>query len=177
MVAMEGRSGAEEWYKNGKATTLTRNMIILLDMLPSSYEDTSTLKKLFNLFVTNSSIGETFFSENETLMRQCFGLSLVKNLAAHDSMILDYLEGYWTGSGYYFSFYENTNGGMNTSYNLPWVSEPSGTKYYDIEDGIYYYDNANGDHLTKVYQFEIVSYDVIKVYCYKNGRTYTMYRS
>jgi hypothetical protein len=93
-------------------------------------------------------------------------------------MICAFLDGYWeTSDGkYYLSFYENDEGGTSTTYNLPWVEEPSGTVYFNIENLIYIYEDANGNELAKVYRFTITDFNTISVYCYKDSRTYKLYR-
>ena len=109
-------------------------------------------------------------------MQRCWSLKFVQNLAASDRVMAYFLEGHWTGSGYYFTFYENEDGGTNTAFDLPWVAKPNGTKYYDIRDQIYLHVDADMNELAKVFRIEIVDYNVISVFCYKNNRTYTLYR-
>lgn len=176
LMYLNAHENADYWYEWG-GTNASKNVQTMLKMLPSSYKDTSTLLKLFNLLAKDWGGYEELFRDNETLMRQCWSLAFVQDLAEEDGALAYFLEGYWTGSGYYLNFYEDEeDGGTYSEFDLPWVSKPSGTKYYDIEDMIYYWDNKDGEHLTKVYRFEIVDYDIIKVYCYKNNRTYTLYR-
>jgi hypothetical protein len=71
---------------------------------------------------------------------------------------------------------ENDDVSYNSSYNLPWVSKPAGTQYFDIYDYVYFYKDGNENRLADVYKFEIVTIDKINVYCYKDGQTYTLYR-
>ena len=148
----------------------------MLKMLPSTYQNTSTLLKLFNILGANSGNYNELFRNNKTLMRQCWSFEFIQDIAKSDNAIAKFLEGYWTGSGYYLQFYENEDGGTSCRYNLPWVSQPYGTKYYDIEGLIFYWEDANDNKLAKVYRFEIVDFDTIRVYCYKDGRTYTLTR-
>ena len=77
---------------------------------------------------------------------------------------------------YYLRFEESDNGGTTSWHNLPSVSKPSGTMYYNIEGMIYYWQDANSNNLAKVFRFTIVDYSTIKVYSYKNGLSYTLYR-
>lgn len=165
----------DDYWNDTEQATVVYTM---LQMLPSSYEDTATLNKLFKV-LSNGDIHPVadYIRDNKTFLRSVWSIDFVQDFLQSDDMIAYFLEGYWTGSGYYLNFYENEeDGGTYSEFDLPWVSKPSGTKYYDIEDMIYYWDNKDGKHLTKVYRFEIVDYDIIKVYCYKNNRTYTLYR-
>jgi hypothetical protein len=175
---VQGHPDADFWlddYWDG--TDATKNVASMLKKLPSSYQDVSTLTELFNVLTVYDPYPWRIFRNHEDLMRTCWDIEFIQDLATEDLAITFFLEGYWTGSGYYLNFYENKEGGgTHSEYDLPWISEPKGTKYYDIEDMIYYYEDANEKHLSKVYRFEIIDYDIIKVYCYKNNRTYTLYR-
>ena len=176
LMYLNAHENADYWYEWG-GTNASKNVWTMLKMLPSSYKDTSTLLKLFNLLAKDWVGYEELFRDNETLMRQCWSLAFVQDIAEQDEAISYFLEGYWTGSGYYLNFYEyEEDGGTYSTFDLPWVYKPYGTKYYDIEDMIYYWDDDDSNHLAKVYRFEIVDYDTIKVFCYKNNRTYTLYR-
>lgn len=180
LLYLDAHDDALYWHDGWYGTAASKNVKIMLKMLPSSYKDTSTLLKLFNLLATDYDyVGyEDLFCENETLMRQCWSLGFVQDMAEQDVAITYFLRGYWTTyyDDYYISFIERSDGGTNTEYTLPWISEPSGTKYFDIRNMTYIYTNADHKELAKVYRFEIVDYDTIKVYCYKNNRTYTLYR-
>lgn len=147
----------------------------LLSLLPETYQDTALLTELFEM-LTSGLYWKDIFRVHGDLMQRCWSLKFVQNLAASDRVMQYFLEGHWTGSGYYFTFYENEDGGTNTSYDLPWVAEPNGTKYFDIRDQIYLYVDADMNELAKVFRIEIVDYNVISVFCYKNNRTYTLYR-
>ena len=177
LIFLNAHEDADYWC-DWNAPIATRNTQIMLKMLPATYKDTAILKKLFNILDTYGNNYEELCRENKDLMRQCWSLPFVRNIAAHDDGILYFLEGSWTtySGDYYLNFYQNDKGTTSCSYNLPWVAEPAGTKYYDIEDLILYWDGDNNNHLAKVYRLEIVDFDTIKVYCYKNNRTYTLYR-
>lgn len=183
LLFLEAHEDVDFWYDFDNydgATVATQNAQRMLKMLPSTYEDTATLQKLFNLLTTTSSVvlGEKLFRENESLMRTCWSLAFVQDLAEQDRVIIEFLTSYWTGSGYYLHFYEDEDGGGTwCNYDLPMPSQPSGAKYYNIEDMTFYWDDKDLEHLKKVYRFEFVDYDTIRVYCYKNNRTYTMYRN
>ena len=177
LLYLNAHENADYWFDWG-GTNASKNVQTMLKMLPSSYKDTSTLLKLFNLLAKGWGEYEELFRDNKTLMEQCWSLAFVQDMAEQDEAIAYFLEGYWsTYSGdYYINFYESNNGGTNCEYTLPWVSQPSGTKYYDIKSLIYIYTNEDSKELAKVFRFEIVDYDTIKVFCYKNNRTYTLYR-
>lgn len=175
LLFLNAHEDAEYWYSWG-ATTASKNVDIMLTLLPSSYSDTSILRELFYLLSQDYGEYDVFFRENPDLMRQCWSLPFVQDLAAQDSAIYYFLESYWTGSGYYLNFYESEDGSTYSTFDLPWVAKPYGTQYYNIENMVFYWDNGNNEHLAKVFHFEIVDYDTIRVLCYRDNRTYTMYR-
>ena len=176
VLYINGHTDAEYWFDWGP-TIPAENVIKVLNKIPSTYENTATYLRLFNTLSSADTYAE-LFRDNESTMRQCWSLEFVQDLAEQDQAITYFLEGYWTtySGGFYLSFYENDNGSTTCSFDLPWVAKPSGTKYYDIEDLIFYWDGGNDNHLAKVYRFEIVDYDTITAFCYKNNRTYTLYR-
>jgi uncharacterized OB-fold protein len=176
VLYINNHTNSEYWFNYG-ATTTTENVIKILNMLPISHEDTATYLELFNALDAASNY-EDIFTEHSSTLKKCWSLDFVKDMAEQDDAILYFLKDRWTtwSGDYYLEFYKNDNGTISSSFNLPWVAKPAGTKYYDIEDMIYYWDSSNGKHLAKVYQFEIEDYDTLKVFCYKNNRTYTVYR-
>lgn len=169
---------ATYWYDWG-ATGASRNMNTLLQMLPATYEDVSALQELFGLLNEGYIVYDELFRDYEYLVRDCWYLPFVQDLAAQDEAICYFLESYWTTSDsyYYMEFYESNGGGTTSDHDLPWVAKPYGTQYFNIENMIYYWDDINLNHLAEVYRFEIIDYDTINVYCYKNNQTYTLYRN
>lgn len=87
-------------------------------------------------------------------------------------MAQDFLEGTWTNGNIYFTMQENGN----TSYNLPWFDYGD---YYSIEDGVLfnYVDGKYETDRRNLFEFTILSWDSISVYCYKDGSTYALYRN
>lgn len=175
LLFIEGHDDIQYWHTDGYSggTSATDNVLIMLDMLPETYEKTASLKELFKAIDYARSYYDLYTS-NKDLLKQWWSLGLVKDLVEDDDVILEYLKGDWSGSGYYIQFYEK-DGSTWCSYDLP-HTRPYGTKYYDIENMIFYFDDANNKHLAEIYKFEFVDYNTMKVYCYKNYRTYTMYR-
>ena len=81
-----------------------------------------------------------------------------------------FLLGRWEdGKAYprYFELTETDNDGLYSYYNLPHKNIKGS---FTLSKGIYTIDG------TKTFRFEIVDEDTIKVYCYKNGTTVTLYR-
>ena len=102
-----------------------------------------------------------------------------------DQYPCQFLEGTWkTSDGRYnFSMQEANDGSYHTNYNLPYLSLAH--SYFNIEDGIYFLFDQNvsvndqmlGEYEKKnVFRFTIIVEDTIKVYCYKDGSTYKLFR-
>ena len=176
VLYVNNHSDANYWFNYG-ATETTRNVVSMLNTIPASHENTATYLEIFNA-LTSCSNYKDLFEKHSATIKKCWSLPFIKNMAKEDDAILYFLKDRWTtwSGDYYLEFYENDSGSISSSYNLPWVAEPRGTKYYDIEDMVYYFDGDNNNHLAKVYRFEIEDYDTLKVFCYKNNRTYTVYR-
>lgn len=176
LLSLYSHEDSSYWYHWG-GTGATRNMDTLLSMLPSTYQDVSILQELFGLLTEDTVVYDDLFRYHETLVRACWDLPFVQDLAAQDEAIYYFLESYWTTSNgyYYLNFYENSEGGTTSDHNLPWVAQPYGTKYFEIIDMVYCWSDDNGP-LAEVYRFEIVDYDTIDVYCYQDNQTYTLYR-
>lgn len=73
----------------------------------------------------------------------------------------------------YLKMEERETGRFWCSYNLPWQYDGD---FYTIENGIYYEGYNNSSRKDKEFRFTIVSWSKIEVYCFKNGRTYTLKR-
>ncbi len=85
-----------------------------------------------------------------------------------------FLKGTWKTASekYYFKLKKKSDGSLQASYSLPY--KDLSNSYFSFEDGIY--QLSNNSKSKDVFKFTIVNDHTIKVYCYKNGKTYTMYR-
>ena len=151
----------------------------MLQTLPSSYEETANLCKLFKVLV-NGDIHPVadYIRSNQSFIKSVWHIGFIQDFVASDEMICYFLEDYWStyDGTYYMSFYENYEGGTTCDYNLPWVDEPYGTVYFNIVGLTYIFEDDYGNELAKVYKFTIINFDTIKVYCYEDNNTYTLYR-
>ncbi len=85
------------------------------------------------------------------------------------SLLPDFLTGSWESTeGYYF----NISRDGCASYDLPHFENG---KHYWINDGVLETWNGN-ENPQKQFEFTLLSPDMVDVYCYQNGRTYTLYR-
>lgn len=101
---------------------------------------------------------------------QLVGFEDTVDIIMNDTFIYYYLKGYWSdGNGYYFKLTETDNG-WHSYYNLPhYVGE-----YFTIADAIY--KTGNTGDWTECWKFTFISENELRIYCYKNNRTYDMYR-
>ncbi len=169
----------EYWDDGWEGTKNATVVYTMLQTLPSSYEDVDTLIKLFKV-LSNGDIHPVadYIRNNMNFLEAVWSIDFIQDFCESDDMISYFLEGYWStyDGDYYFNFYENDEGGSTCSYNLPHPDQPSGTKYYNIKDLIWVWEDANNKELAKVFRITINSFDSISVYCYKNNRTYKLYR-
>ena len=98
-------------------------------------------------------------------------------LVINDQIANEFLKGTWktkTG-GYYFKI-KKSDTSASSEYNIPWYD--SNKKYYGIKEGRYILYNKDIDEsgAVKQYKFTVVEKDQIKIYAYKDQKTYTLYR-
>ena len=92
-------------------------------------------------------------------------------LLTNDSLLKEYLLGAWyTSDGYYYFTMTRED---RTSYNLPWFDFGD---YYRFNNGVYELCRESDGASRPLFEFTLLSPDSINVYCYQNGRTYTLYR-
>ena len=101
----------------------------------------------------------------------------MKDFAQDDLMICAILTGYWEtlDGSYNIEFYEKDDS-ISCSYNLPRPTQPSNTAYYSIKSMVWVWTDKDDKVLTNVYRISFVNFNTIKVYCYSNSKTYTLYR-
>ena len=95
-------------------------------------------------------------------------------LVSTQKIAQEFLTGTWRAKsgGYKFSIDEKT--GRSSYDNLAYINYG---KYYEIQDGIYYlYYEDKWDERREQFGFTVLSKDCIEIYCYKNSKTYTLYR-
>jgi len=163
------------WNDTDKATIIYN----LLQTLPSSYQDNTNLSRLFKV-LSNGDIHPVadYIRDNKVFLESVWHLGFIQDFCKQDDMIYAFLEGYWeTADGeYYLNFYQDDDGGTSSSHDLPWVEKPSGTMYYGIKSLIYSWEDGDGNSLAKVYRFTITDFNTMTVFCYKDNRTYKLYR-
>lgn len=98
-----------------------------------------------------------------------------KIIEKNDYCLQDFLIGRWETTSSYFYYFEieEKDGGYQSWYNLP--RESFYGNNYEINDGIYYQTNDNGEY-KKFYKFSIINKDTIEVYCYKDENSYKLAR-
>lgn len=165
----------DSWNNTKQATTV----YTMLQTLPASYEDTSELLKLFKA-ISEGDVHpvSNYIRENKTFLETVWPIEFIQDFLTSDEMMAYFLEGHWTtyGNGYYLTFYEDADGGTYSNFDLPWVSKPAGTKYYTITSQTYSWADANNKELAKVFKFTVNDFNTISVFCYRNNRTYKLYR-
>ena len=91
--------------------------------------------------------------------------------------IEEFLAGRWeTADGKkYFSL--NSSDSNRIYYNLP-IPNKNGVSHYDTDGLLLIFESSSGNKVCDVFKFELNDSDpnVIKIYCYEDNNTYTLYR-
>lgn len=123
------------------------------------------------------------FKENLDNIKSLWSFEPTQELMQSDDCIKYFLVGKWytdDGDGYtydehYIEFYYNDKDGISTQYNIPYTDD-SDFQYYDIRNMKYVYTRDKDDKTKDNYKLTLLSADSMKVYSYKDGKTYTVYR-
>ncbi len=163
----------DSWFNTENSQTLCN----ILEALPYDYEETARYKKLFGIFSSSEihPLAE-YIPDNLDYFESVWDIEVVKDFLTINDSLEGFLVGYWTDNDGYFLSFEQNSPGISTNFNIPWVEEPDGTKYYDIVDNIFMWTDYNNQELAKVFKITVVDFNTIKVYSYKNNRTYTLTR-
>lgn len=149
----------------------------LFDVLPDgSYPNKARLSTLFaELDVEQPGL---FVQEHRDILEKLWNMPVVQNIVRNDLCIDEWLLGTWrTENGsHYFELTRSDSGGYDSNYNVPWVSKPAGTQYYEIRNLTFAHTDEDSNILAEVYHFNLLEPDKIEVYAFKNQKTYTMIR-
>lgn len=113
----------------------------------------------------------TYSDKNYNKLIRLIGFEDVNEILMNGYTYADkFLEGTWKtqDNSHYFTMREDGK----TSYNLPSVMK-DGT--YWISNSVYTLTNKDSS-MKECFKFTIVEEDIIKVFCFKNNKTYKMYR-
>ncbi|MBR5411051.1 MAG: hypothetical protein IK104_10320 [Clostridia bacterium] len=156
---------------------LAANALAVVNKLPEDYGKTEYVRDILT-WMTGGGANATFYENNTDAVSALWNTDWIKGLFSDGWALLGFLTGNWsTYSGdYYFNMVCNGGDSFTSSYNVPWVEKPEGTKFFCVDDYVYYHDNENNEHLAEVFRFTLVKEDRIEIYSYKNSTTYTLYR-
>lgn len=93
-------------------------------------------------------------------------------LRESDPFIFYRLQGNWHGGGYYFNLsFDKKKNSWNINYTLPWING----EYFRINDCTLMI-GSDKKGWSKEFSFTFITENKMEVYCFKNGRTYTLTR-
>ena len=158
-------------YNDGQLLKAETNFTAL-----GSYKDA----KKYLILVNAKYFGKGLFAESWNELSDLAYKDLLDILSfadAKDVMIHcfpeHFLKGTWkTSSGKYYFKLKKKNENLQASYSLPY--KDLSNAYFSFDDGVYVLSNKSKSK--DVFKFTIIDKNTVKVYCYKNGKTYTMYR-
>ena len=104
-----------------------------------------------------------------------FDTQLCREILLSDSYIELFMLGKWSDAdgGKYIRFYPK-DGSTWSQYALP--NPDVDHDYYNIKNLEYIFTDENHNLVAKVYKFEFVDANTVKVYAYEDGQTYTLKR-
>ncbi len=171
---IETNTKIDYWTKNNAEA-----VYIMLQTLPSSYGDTTTLSKLFKAMSSGETyLASSYIRDNKSFLESIWSIEFIQDYLTCDDNMAVFLEDHWTtsGGGYYLTFTEDDDGSTYSNYDLPWVAQPAGTEFFDIKNSTYVWIDKNHKELAKVFRFTVNDFNTITVFCYKNNRSYKLYR-
>lgn len=161
-------------YQHTVASKLS-NQLDYFSILPNTYKDLHLIEEFYKIACSKKSPSLTTLQVSD--LKPLWGCDQVQKLLTADNNIFDFMLGNWYGGGYYFIVTANTNEYSHYfSWNIPWT-ETNQRDHVDIENSVFVFEDKNNNVLSKQYKFNFTSADTMEVYCYKNGKTYTMTRN
>lgn len=150
-------------YRDGEWSAV----ISRCDALGKDYEFSWWYRSLATIHTSGYASAATV---EETLLPYIGYEDVNELLLLNDEIATYFLFGRWSGSGGSLRFYLR-NDSIMLEYDLP---AQSFGRYWYVEKGILYF--SNDKERRPIYKLEILDENTIKVYAYKNQRTYTLIR-
>lgn len=169
------------WDDSWFGTTNSKALHLLLQSIPSAYEDAGRLQEFFGALIPAGGVHPVaeYVASHHDLINDLWKYSVVRDFATMDETILSYMQGWWydqTGEQY-IRFYENGNDGYY--FQASGLSDPSVEhSYYEVVDKTVVYLDADSRKVCDAYRFNFDESDpdVVWVYCFENGQTVLLYR-
>lgn len=157
-VYLEG----QKFYREGK----NRDAKKCFDCIPS-YRDS---KKYLTLIDTYGFLWAISDDRFEKLMDLFYFENTAEMLLFKQSVAEKFLLGTWRGEGHYFTM--DREGSI--SYSLPYIYFGD---YYEVSDGdVLFFPEDNMGNTKQIFHIEAITPDCIEVFCFKNNKSYTLYR-
>ena len=170
LIALHEDRNAKDWYSDDASCY---KIIALCDMLPEGYENRDSYSQIFNWIVGPEPFYHMYI-DNKSAMTALWDTPLVKNLFRSNNVIVGFLVGNWTTADGTYQFRIDDSYSCYT--DLPRMDRPDSAKTYWVDDYVYTWNDSGDNIVAQVYRFELVEQNTIKIYCYDNGQTYTLYR-
>lgn len=172
---IEEHTQYEYWIEDGSRP---KGVLNVLKLLPVDYERVEDLTELFDEMTGAGGIYFAYARTSQDFLISMWDIEFVRDYALEDSHVTYFLESHWeTASGDHFIEFSEAEDWGNTTcrHTLPYDTSVD-AHHYDIVDQHYVLEDEDGNELTKVFRFRFIDANTISVYCFSNGRTYTMYR-
>jgi len=157
------------------------NVELYLSVLPEDHAgvaDFRILSELMSKYDMGDSYeyaAELFRAELPTL-KTLWGTELIRKIFLSNDNICSFMFGRWSDAGgKYIEFYDGGYNSNSVEYNIPWPDIPD-VAYFDVIDCELIFEDEDDQKLASVYKFDFLSADVVNVYCFEDGNTYTLTR-
>lgn len=168
-------------FKITEGSSEVRNYFYEKYKRTNSSADYGYMLKAIHYYISNDGVNYKTSASIENGYSQEYGFDSLEsfyselkkrhpNLAEDQAYDRIKLLGYWSGGGRYFQL--KSNGYIN--YDLPWFDYGD---YYDIYNHIIFLFPENNESASRnLFKITFLSDNSIKVYCYEDGSTYTLYK-
>ncbi len=190
------KANAPSYYSLSSFNSSAREQLDLLEEVGCSDSYYSNLKELYG-YTTSISNADSYRAGFENELYNIISLwdfEPTQKIMQSDDCITHFLVGEWyarDGDGYtyddddyyyddyydddyHIEFYYNDEDRVSVSYNIPYPDFDA--DYYQIKDMKFIYKRDNDNETKDVYKLTLVNANKMKVYSYKDGHTYTVYR-
>ena len=175
---LQSKAEATYWITENGLTENGQVYMLLLAELPSQ-DPASEVMHLFQQ-LDQAQSRAAFARDNQDLMEQYWSVNFIRDLAIQDDCIIYFLAGRWTSADRLHFFLltpdESASDTYVSSHSFPVPGAFEEGYTIQISDATLQWQDASGNMVGQVIGFNIVNFDTIEVYCYKNSGTYTLFR-
>jgi hypothetical protein len=151
-----------------------------MNQLPSSYDYSDEMAAFVRACNKGIEAEKELFSDKKTVKALYDNFPAIRDCFETGGFSYLFFYGNWTTSdGAYYLRWEDSkdeNYMVWCSYTLPAPAKTGREAYWGLYDHTMVWLDKENNVVSKLYDFEFVDYDTMRVHCYQNDRTYTLTR-